>query len=359
MNNPLAQDLERALRSTAGVWEELREARILVTGGTGFFGGWLLETLLHANARLGLDVRATVLTRDAAAFRRRRPHLAGDPAVSLLEGDVLSLEPLDAPFTHVVHAATAASARLNAEEPAVMFETIVEGTRRVLEVARRSGARRLLFTSSGAVYGRQPAELSHVPEDWPGAPDPLASGSAYGEGKRAAELLCALGGGAHGYEAVIARCFAFAGPYLPLDAHFAIGNFVRDALRGGPIRVQGDGTPFRSYLYGADLASWLWTLLARGRGARAYHVGSEAAVSVRELALTVARVLEVGSGVKIAREAPPGGRAERYVPSTRRAREELGLAETFTLEEAIARMAEFARASRSGFPPPGGDAGAG
>ena len=353
MDNPLAPDLDRVLRSTAPLWESYRGARLFVTGGTGFFGGWLLETLALANARLGLGAHATVLTRDAAAFRARRPHLAGDPAVSILEGDVLSLEPLDASFTHVVHAATAASARLNAEQPALMFETIVEGTRRVLEVARRSGARRLLFTSSGAVYGRQPPELSHVPEGWPGAPDPLAPGSAYGEGKRAAELLCALHGAAHGFEAVVARCFAFAGPYLPLDAHFAIGNFVRDALRGGPIRVQGDGTPFRSYLYGADLAAWLWTLLARGRGARAYHVGSEAAISVGELAHAVARVLRVEAGVEIARPPAAGAPAERYVPSTRRTREELGLAETFTLDESIRRMADFARATAAGTPPRG------
>ncbi|HEX9050203.1 MAG TPA: NAD(P)-dependent oxidoreductase [Anaeromyxobacter sp.] len=352
MDNLLAPDLERALRAAAGVWDELRGARILLTGGTGFFGGWLLETLLLANARHGLGVRTTVLTRDPAGFRRRRPHLAGDPAVSLLEGDVLALEPSGATFTHVVHAATAASARLLAERPAAMFETIVEGTRRVLEVTRRAGARRLLFTSSGAVYGRQPPELSHVPEGWAGAPDPLVPGSAYGEGKRAAELLCTVAGAAHGFEPVVARCFAFSGPYLPLDAHFAIGNFVRDALAGGPIRVQGDGTPFRSYLYGADLAAWLWTLLARGRGARAYHVGSEAAVSVRDLAFAVARVLDVKAGVEIAREARPGVPAERYVPSTRRTREELGLAETFGLDEAIARMAEFARASASSGSPP-------
>src|SRR5512133_151973 len=148
MDNPLTPDLERVLASTAPLWDAYRGARILVTGGTGFFGGWLLETLTFANARLGLDVRATVLTRDPAAFRRRRPHLAGDPAIALLQGDVLALEPPPgARFTHVVHAATAASARMNAEQPLEMLEPIVEGTRRVLEVARSSGARRLLFTS--------------------------------------------------------------------------------------------------------------------------------------------------------------------------------------------------------------------
>ena len=207
--------------------------------------------------------------------------------------------------------------------------------------------RRLLFVSSGAVYGRQPPELSHVGEEYLGAPDPCAPGSAYGEGKRAAELLCSLAARETGMEAVLARCFAFSGPYLPLDAHFAIGNFVRDALEGGPIRVAGDGSPIRSYLYGADLAVWLWTMLAQGKGGHPYNVGSERTVSIAELAQTVARVLGVAKGVEIAGRTVPGRLPERYVPSTRRAREELGLSETFELEHAILRMAEEAQWRRS------------
>lgn len=345
MTNPLASDLDRLVAAPNAPWGGLREARILLTGGTGFFGGWLLESLLWATDRLAGGVAVTVLTRDPEAFRAARPHLAGHPAVSLLRGDVLTLEPPDAAFTHVLHAATPASAALNLGSPRLMFETIVEGTRRVLEVARRCGARRFLLTSSGAVYGRQPPELTHVPEDYAGAPDPCAAGAAYGEGKRAAELLCAIAGREHGFDAVIARCFAFAGPYLPLDAHYAIGNFVRDALSGGPIRVAGDGTPYRSYLYGADLALWLWTLLVRGQPARPYNVGSEEAVSIAALAGIVARVLGVARGVEIAKAAEPGRAAERYVPSTRRIREELGLTPIFTLEEAIVRTAGAACAS--------------
>jgi dTDP-glucose 4,6-dehydratase len=342
MPRPPATDLERALARTPALRDDLRGARLLLTGGTGFYGGWLLETLTAAVDR-GLDARVTVLSRDPSAFLRARPRLAGHPAVTLLPGDVLTLAPPAARFTHVIHAATAASAKLNAEQPRLMFDTIVEGTRRALEVARSCGATRFLLASSGAVYGRQPPGLSHLDEEYPGVPEPGAPGSAYGEGKRAAERLCLEAGAAGGPAPVIARGFAFSGPYLPLDAHFAIGNFVRDALAGGPIRVGGDGTPFRSYMYGADLATWLWTLLCRGQAGRAYNVGSERAISIAGLARLVAGVLGVARGVEVAGTPVAGRPAERYVPSTRRAREELGLDEAWTLEEAVARMAEAAR----------------
>lgn len=333
--NPLAQDLDHVLVHTAGLWEDLRGARLFITGGTGFFGCWLLESFCWANDRLGLGATAVVLTRRPEAFQAKCPHLAAHPAVRLLAGDVRDFAFPAGRFSHVIHAATEASAKLNAENPLVMFDTIVQGTRRALDFAVQAGARKVLFTSSGAVYGRQPPDVTHVPEDYAGAPDPADPRSAYGEGKRAAEQLCALYARQYGLEPKIARCFAFVGPYLPLDAHFAVGNFIRDALAGGPIRVNGDGTPYRSYLYAADLAIWLWTILIRGATGRAYNVGSDAAVPIAEWAK---RVAAHSSGLTVTVACPPGDQPpERYVPSVARARLELSLDAWITSDEAIRR----------------------
>lgn len=338
--NPLATDLDRVVAQTPATWEALRGARIFVTGGTGFVGSWLLETLLWANDRLSLGASAVVLTRDRRAFAARAPHLAGHRSVTLTDGDVRTLRNDLGPFTHVVHAAFASGSVV---EPQLAFDTLVDGTRAALELAARSGARRFLFTSSGAVYGPQPSGMTHVPEDYAGAPDALDRRSAYGEGKRAAELLCALHADSQ-LQPAIARCFAFVGPYLPLDAHFAAGNFLRDALRGGPIDVAGDGAPERSYLYAADLAAWLWTILVRGTPLRAYNVGSERAISIADLARTVSRLFTPTLAVRIARTPEPGAPPQRYVPSTGRARTELGLDATVDLEAALARTIQWHRA---------------
>ena len=305
--NPLAADLDHILGQTQGMWEELRGSRLFITGGTGFFGCWLLESLAWANNALGLGASALVLTRDPVAFKRKAPHLAGSPSIDLLAGDVRSFDFPGGEFSHVIHAATETSATARREDPLFLFDTIVGGTRRTLEFSRKCGARKFLLTSSGAVYGRQPPDLTHVPESYPGGPDPADPRSDYGEGKRAAELLCALYARHHGLHANIARCFAFVGPYLPLDAHFAIGNFIRDGLNKGPIRVNGDGTTYRSYLYAADLAVWLWTILFRGESCRPYNVGSDGALTIGDLAIEVAHAFS-DREVHVARH-PEAGKA--------------------------------------------------
>jgi len=334
--NPLADDLSHILAHTTDLWADLRGQRLFITGGTGFFGRWLLESFVWANDQLRLNATACVLTRNAAAFQQKAPRLAGHPALEFLAGDVRTFEFPAGEFSHVIHAATEASASLNANAPLTMFDTIVAGTRHTLEFARQAGARKFLFTSSGAVYGRQPPELPNIPEEYPGGPDPLNPASAYGEGKRAAELLCALYAQPN-LDITIARCFAFVGPFLPLDIHFAIGNFIRDGLHGGPILVNGDGTPYRSYLYASDLAIWLWTILLRGKANYPYNVGSAQAVTIAELAQTVAQAFTPQPAVQIARAATPGRPAERYVPATRRAETELNLKPWIDLPEAIRR----------------------
>jgi nucleoside-diphosphate-sugar epimerase len=179
-----------------------------------------------------------------------------------------------------------------------------------------------------------------VPETFLGGPDPLDAASVYAEGKRAAELMCTLyqkASEAKGaaFEAKIARCWAFCGPHLPLDAHFAIGNFIGDILAGRPIAIGGDGTPRRSYLYAADLAAWLWTILFRAPALLPINVGSARDVSIRELAEIVAATSAPSTQILVAKTPILGAAPARYVPSVNRAQELLGLRETVGLEDSI------------------------
>jgi dTDP-glucose 4,6-dehydratase len=298
----------------------------------------MLASLLAANRRLGLGCRLFVLTRSADHFRQTAPDLAKAEGVTLISGDVRQFEFPEAQIDYVVHGATDVVAQGSMVE---LFDTCIAGTRHVLDIAVRADARRVLLLSSGAVYGRQPPDLLNIPETYLGAPDPLALASAYSEGKRATEWLGAAYASMHGLNVTVARCFAFVGPYLPLDKHFAIGNFIRAALNDTAIEIQGDGTPYRSYMYAADMAAWLWTILLRGRTATAYNVGGEEAITIAQLASLVATLLRPGLPIRIARQAPEGAVPERYIPDTARAKGELGLAHTISLEDGILRTAHW------------------
>ncbi len=344
MNGPLirqlpAQDVEDLQQRVGGLWRHLDGGRILMTGCTGFFGAWMVEGMLAAVKHRGLSVEVVLLTRSCEDYRLRMPHVAGHPSVQLLEGDVRTFEAPPGSFTHLVLGATTPSAALNLESPRLMIETIIEGTRRTLDVASKAGVRHALLLSSGAVYGPQPPDLVAFPETFGGAPDPLSRDAAYGLGKRLAEYLCGLMGRDGGMVMRIARCFAFLGPHQPLGTHQAAASFLGDALAGRPIGVQGDGTAIRSWLYGKDLAWWLWTILLDERAGPLYNVGSDEVMDIAGFARLVGRI--AGQPVRIAALPEPGRPAHRYVPDVSRARNELGLEVSVPLVAAVQRTLQW------------------
>ena len=335
------EDLENATSDPKLPWDQLKNGRIFVTGATGFFGTWVLESFFFANEKHHLNAQLVGLARRPELFKEKCPHLFQKGNITLLRGDVRDFEFPEGAFSHVIHGATTSCALVPSLE---MLETIILGTRRMLQFAEQKKVKRVLFVSSGAVYGKQPGDLMQIPESFTGGPDLMDPISAYGEGKRAGELLCAIAYQEKGIEVAIARCFAFVGPYLPLDAHFAIGNFIRDALGGFPIQIK-DGRPFRSYLYASDLVRWLWTILFLGQPCRPYNVGSDQAVSIADLAQQVKSTLQGStSNPPVAAPEPrPGDLAPRYVPSTRRGQEELRLRQTIPLDLAIRKTAAWAK----------------
>jgi nucleoside-diphosphate-sugar epimerase len=344
--NPLSADLQHILTHTTDLWEQLRGQRLFLTGGTGFVGSWLLEGFTHACDALGIEAEALVLTRKPDVFRATAPQVARHPSVRLIEGDVRTFAFPEGVCSYVIHAAAEGVAGAAPGDELDNLAASAAAMQRVFHYAREAGTRKVLLVSSGAVYGRQPSSISHMSEDFIGGTTLSDADSVYGEGKRVAELMCLVEGRRSGIEAKIARGFAFVGPYLPIDARFAIGNFVRDALRGGPVRVTGDGTPRRSYLYAADLAIWLWTILFNGLPARPYNVGSSVEMSLADAAGIVASSVTPEAEVVIER-APTAVSPQRYVPDTRRAQEELGLRERIDLRESVIRTLAWHRHIRT------------
>ncbi|MET0383834.1 MAG: NAD(P)-dependent oxidoreductase [Burkholderiaceae bacterium] len=310
--------------------------RLFLTGATGFVGRTLLDHFAALAVGAPGDFEVCGLSRDPQAFLARFPQYAGLRWFTLRRGDVLDPPAPDGRFTDVIHAAADTHSAAGAR---AWIRQIVDGTAAAIDFACAAGAERFLHTSSGAVYGPQPAGLARIPEDHPGAPATDAPTSVYGQAKRVAEQLCTAAFAERGLGAVNARCFAFVGRHLPLDGPYAMGNFLRDALFADAITVHGDGRAVRSYLDGRDLAHWLLRLLRDGAAGQSYNVGSDEAVTTRELAGRVAAVVAPGKPVVVRDAATDAGARSLYVPCVAKAAA-LGLRRRIDLDTAIADAAE-------------------
>lgn len=334
------QDCQTVLDSASlAQLSPLRNQTVLVTGGTGFVGTWIAELAACLNDDHGFGLRLLLLSDHAGAWAQKVPHLVRRTDVTLLEQDVRGLRELPREVQWLIHAAGTPDNRVHATQPLRTFHTIVNGTDDVLSAASRlPDLKQILHVSSGLVYGSQPADVERMGESFRGTtPDPQAVTSLYGEAKRAAETVCSAHRNQHRLPIVTARPFAFIGPYQLLDRPWAVNNFVRDALQGGPIRILGDGETVRSYMYPSDMAHWFLHLLSRGTPGVSYNVGSPDGVTLGELAQKIAnefarppRIMGGTGGIA------PHQRKSRFVPDTTLA-QSLGLRQNVGLDTAIKR----------------------
>ena len=323
-------------------WKRMGQAHVLLTGGTGFFGSWIIASFL-ALREAGFKIDLTVLSRNPDLFLDKNPSLKNQPGLVFKKGDVVTAT---IPFsvTHVFHFATTPANRADVAAENEMRETIVSGTKRMLEEAERVGAKRFLLASSGAVYGRENSNLpsealvdaSHLPAITD-LTDPQNSGlTIYGAAKREAERLCYEAQQARRVETVVARGFAFSGPLFPIDGPYAISGFMSAMLNSLPLNVR---TPqsIRAYLDGRDLVQVLWMLLARGRSGEAYNVGGAESVTMHELAdLVRAVALKVGRKVPEVRVAGHMMQSpDTYRPSIKKLETEFSWQPTISLRESL------------------------
>ena len=312
---------------------------IFVTGGTGFFGRALLRHWRAMVEDNKFNETVGILTRNPTLFLAAYPEFAKLSWLRTFRGDVLdeSSLPKNIKIDKIIHAATE-STTSSIVTAFNAYNDITKGANNILNFAVENNVQRFLLTSSGAVYGPQPDSLDKMPEDYLGRPDSLLPSSAYGLGKSAAEHLCCLYRDKYDLQTVIARCFAFVGPDLPLTAHYAMGNFIHDALYGTEINVGGDGAPLRSYMNQSDLAHWLLCILDKGIAGRAYNVGSNERISVGNLAYLVRDILSPNKSVVFKKEINAYQGRNIYIPDIESAKNNLKLEVKISLRESIAEF---------------------
>ena len=258
---------------------------LFITGGTGFFGKWLLEVFIYINKQIKdpqKKIKISVLSRNYLKFQKDYSYLCND--IQFYLGDIETFEFPKEKFNIIIHAATVTDINLHKKYPMQTLLSITNGLKRVLDFATFANVEKILFISSGAVYGKQPHHILKMEETYNGSPDLSSVLSAYGEGKRLSELMGNIFQAETKIEFISARCFAFAGHYISLDRSFAFGNFLNNVRCGKPIIIKGDGLSYRSYLYAGDLIIWLIKILVYGKSGEAYNVGSDEEIMIKDLA---------------------------------------------------------------------------
>jgi len=305
---------------------------LLIIGGTGFFGKSILDAFGRGLLKQWNIDKVIAISRNASKLINTNPGLINDN-VELLDIDITSTDTL--PFAdYVIHAAASTDASRYINQSDIEKQNIIQGTLNYCRLAPKFHKdSRIVFCSSGAVYGYQPKDIQHLTED-------MAFGNiekldkvkkSYAYAKRDSE--CAIQElGREGLSVSIARCFAFVGKYLPKDQHFAIGNFIADGLAGRDINVKADRKVYRSYMYADDLVKWLMTLAENANPqCPVYNVASDKEVEIKELANIVANIFNVN--IKSSENGT--AHVDRYIPSVKKADNELGLRNDYELKESI------------------------
>jgi UDP-glucuronate decarboxylase len=311
---------------------------ILMFGGTGFFGKSFVNYLNSDSLFYSNTIYVTA--RDPKKYQSIYPFNISKSVRIIdfdLDGSHINPELESERFDYIIHAAAASSDVLDLSS-LDRYRQITSGTEKILKYIKGfQPLAKFLFVSSGGVYGEMPDNATSFSENMNTLPSFNNKNNTYSISKRMAEHLCFLYADQFGLKVTIARCFAFGGRFLPLDVHFAIGNFVLNASKNEDIVIRGDGTPIRSYLDQRDLAEWLLVLLHNTVSIPSvYNVGSEMKISIENLAYKVKLI--AGSNSTVIVEGSKQFNRSVYVPNTSKIKSQLGVSETISLDSSITDM---------------------
>lgn len=312
---------------------------ILFIGGTGFFGKAFLNYIKSNNTNYINSI--TIVGRSAESFTNKNKEFLNISNVNYIYGDILKdishLSEFN--FTHVIHAAADSTNVIELSEKQ-RYEQIVEGTKNVLNFVRDYFPKsKLLFISSGGVYGKMPPNKKSFSETDTLELGILDPSNIYAISKREAEHLCLHFHDEHNLNVSIARCFCFSGIHLPLDVHFAIGNFVNDVNNNNNITIKGDGESVRSYLDQDDLIEWLIVILKKDSFKKTiYNIGSEDSISIKDLAMLIKKLSNKKIEVEIINETNNNFGKTVYVPNCKKIRKKFNLVQKISLSQSIAKM---------------------
>lgn len=313
-------------------------ASLLVIGGSGFFGKSILDGFRRGLLNKWNVDEVIILSRSASKLITSNPELINNN-VRLLDLDIATCKYL--PFANlVIHAAASTDASKYLLNKSEESENILAGTRNFCDLAKLFLMNsKIIYISSGAVYGVQPERILEIKEEYclENNINLLAINKIqYAIAKLECEKMI-KSISEYGIKTSIARCFAFVGRYLPLDQHFAIGNFIRDGLKGEPIKVKSENIVYRTYMYADDLVEWMLSIIKlSSTECPIFNVGSNEIVRLDHLAKKIADKFNTSVDIKKQNTCI----VDRYVPSIKMANKN-GIFLKYTLDNSIDETIRF------------------
>jgi nucleoside-diphosphate-sugar epimerase len=331
----LRQDCLKACAHQPHLRSKFSLKRIAVTGGTGFLGTWIAEMIATLNDEYDLMISLDIYARTTAEWEKKWPHLSGRPDIRLFTQDVRSPFQFQSDTNFVIHAAGVPNSRVHASDPLRVMQTTIDGINNSLDAASQlDNLSRFINVSSGLVSGVMSPTGALSETDYFAIP----SGQlhlVYVDAKRSAESIAAIYRSQFRMPISTLRPFTFTGPYQSLDRPWAINSFLGDALMGRDIRIHGDGSALRSYLYGSDAAWWTLAALINGADGEVYNLGSPEAMSHIELAQLISEKISLRPSITVNTASSKQGQRDEFYPNGTHIQSTLGVVQTCTLEQAI------------------------
>lgn len=288
-NNIYLGDLQVALESIIR-FEKLNNKSIMITGATGLIGSFIIDVLLYANKKNNSNIEIYAIGRNIERLKRRFEK-ANSNKLNYIEHDVNDKITFDLKIDYIIHAASNAYPAAFKNDPVGTMISNIVGTKRLLDYARNHDTKRVMFISSGEVYGNDDIGIESFKENYSGYIDPIQVRSCYPISKRAAETLCISYSKQFGLDTIIARpCHCYGANTTAIDNRANV-QFINNALQDEDILLRSDGSQVRSYCYIADAVSAILTVLINGESCQAYNISnSEVYASIFEFAETIAKL---------------------------------------------------------------------
>lgn len=358
----LERDLDYIVASLSKELPELSGKRLLITGGGGFLGYYLVQAALHWNRTSSGDpIDVTVYDNYIRGVPAWLETLSSAPHLTCQKVDMIEPLPDDMPeFDYIVHAAGIASPPFYRRDPLAVIDSNINGLRNLLEHAHGRAASNpisgMLFYSSSEIYGDPSPDAIPTPEGYRGLVSCTGPRACYDESKRFGETLCVIFADKFGIPVKVARPFNNYGPGLKITDRRVLPDFARDIFAGRDIALLSDGSPTRTFCYSADAVIGYYKVLVRGRPGEPYNVGIDRPeISIGDVAEQLVGIASrlFGYEGKVVRQAAEESdylvdNPNRRCPDIAKARTELGFAPSIGIDDGLERSLIWYHYNREG-----------